>query len=59
MPDITMCTGKNCPLAGQCYRHKAKPHEFRQSYFANPPIKEGKCEYFWAIEEPKDEDKKA
>lgn len=50
--DITMCTGKNCPLSTKCYRFTAKPSEFRQSYFVEPPYDEEKksCEYFWADE---------
>ncbi|KKN58939.1 hypothetical protein LCGC14_0547420 [marine sediment metagenome] len=32
MPDITMCTGANCPLRKSCYRYMAKPSQ-RQSYF--------------------------
>ena len=46
MPDITMCSGENCPLRAACYRHTAKPNRY-QSWFAVPPIKDGKCEYFW------------
>ncbi len=25
----------------------AKPSEYWQSYFTEPPIKDGKCEYYW------------
>lgn len=51
MPDISMCSGENCPLKEKCYRHKAKPSDY-QTYFLNPPVKEdGTCEYFWKIEE--------
>lgn len=46
MPDITMCEGTGCPLKDDCYRFKAKPSEYRQSYFINPPNKGDKCEYF-------------
>ncbi len=45
MPDITMCSGANCPLKDECYRYTAEPSKFRQSYFMNPPIKDGKCEH--------------
>jgi len=45
MPDITMCSGANCPLKDECYRYTAEPSKFKQSYFMNPPIKDGKCEY--------------
>lgn len=47
MPDITMCEGTDCPHKEKCYRYTAKPSEFRQSYFAEPPIKDGKCDHYW------------
>jgi len=47
--DIAMCEGKSCPLKDNCYRHLAIENEFRQSYFAEPPFKDGECEYFWPI----------
>lgn len=47
MPDITMCSGENCPHKEQCYRFTAKPSEFSQSYFVEPPIKDGKCDHYW------------
>jgi hypothetical protein len=50
MPDISMCNGKGCPSANECYRFRATPNEYRQSYFMTPPIKDGKCDYFWSIE---------
>ena len=46
MPDITMCLGTDCPHKETCYRFTAKPCDY-QSYFMKPPIKEGKCEYYW------------
>jgi hypothetical protein len=49
MPDITMCTGERCPLKQICYRHTAKPSE-RQSYFGQPPVLGGTCEYFLRAE---------
>ena len=39
MPDITMCKGEGCPIKIGCYRYRADPSEFRQSYFVEPPIK--------------------
>ena len=48
MPDITMCVGTDCPQKETCYRFTAKPNEYWQSYFSVPPIKDGKCEYYWA-----------
>ena len=46
MPDISMCWGNDCPLKEECYRYLAKPCML-QSYFAEPPYKDGKCDHFW------------
>ena len=46
MPDITMCSGKNCPLSLTCKRYTSTPSQ-RQSYFGKPPIKKDKCDYYW------------
>ncbi len=46
MTDITKCTGEGCELKETCYRFTA-PTGMWQSYFMNPPIKDGKCEYQW------------
>ena len=46
MPDITMCNGVGCYLRDKCYRYTAKP-SFRQPYFMNEPIEDGKCKEFW------------
>lgn len=47
MPDISMCSGKDCPMKQNCYRFTAKASDY-QSFFMNPPIKEdGTCDYFW------------
>ena len=64
MPDITMCNGivepepgirQPCPLREKCYRYKAKPSEYLQSYFLDPlPLHEvdGKliCGHMWRID---------
>lgn len=47
--DITMCNGNYCELAQTCYRYKATPSKYGQSYFLKPPIKDGKCEYYWPL----------
>ena len=49
MPDISMCSGVDCPLKEKCYRYRAVPTEFRQSYFTVPPFKDGNCNKFWDI----------
>ncbi len=46
MPDITMCSGKNCKVKESCYRFLATPSSY-QSFFVEPPIKEDKCDYYW------------
>lgn len=44
MPDISMCSNKNCPLKDKCYRFTAKPNE-RQAYSDFPGGED--CEYYW------------
>ena len=44
--DITMCVGTDCPHKETCYRYTAKPSDY-QSYFIDPPVKDGKCEMYW------------
>lgn len=50
MPDISMCKGNNgkimCPLREECYRFKAIPNEYAQTYFSVAPLKDdGICDY--------------
>ena len=50
MPDITMCSGKNCEIKNECYRYRAIPNEFRQSWFAdNDLYKYGSCDFFTSV----------
>ena len=51
MPDITMCKGGNCPAKEQCYRYRATPSTYRQSYFAEPPHVVYGCQYFMPMSE--------
>jgi hypothetical protein len=47
MPDITMCSGQDCPMRERCHRSTASPSS-RQSYFLGIPLKEDKtCDHFW------------
>lgn len=55
MPDISMCLGNGCPLKQTCYRYRAKPNEFRQTYFTTPPYKEKECDYHWQYQEPNEQ----
>jgi hypothetical protein len=38
MPDITMCSGKDCEKKETCYRYTALPNPWYQSYFALVPL---------------------
>jgi len=50
MPDITMCNNEDCKQKEQCYRYKAKPTPYRQSYWADSVVDEKReCEYFMQI----------
>ena len=46
MPDITMCNGVGCEIKEICYRYKATPSEFMQSYFITAPNKGLDCDYY-------------
>jgi hypothetical protein len=49
MPDITMCSGADCPLKETCYRFKAMANIYGQAYFSKPPYIDKACEYYWEI----------
>lgn len=60
MPDISMCRAVNedhetCPMKDNCYRYKATPSGYRQSYFMYAPFlikhDEASCEYLWETNE--------
>lgn len=51
MADICKCKGKHCDKKENCFRYIAKDG-YRQSYFAETPTDaNGKCEYYWAVNE--------
>lgn len=50
MPDISMCKNIFCPLNKTCYRYRAIPNEYRQTYGVFSPDEEGKCNYYLPIE---------
>ena len=64
MPDITMCCNCFCPLRKRCYRYRAVPDQYRQSWcnyrpftvakLSDPPIYETECNYFWEVNEAVD-----
>jgi len=54
MADISKCFGGECPMRDTCYRFLAPSNEWHQSYFAEVPYSEGKCEHYWKTDESKD-----
>ena len=56
MPDISKCEGKDCPLKYKCYRFTCIGDSYSQSYFMEPPYKDGKCDYFMEIRNPRGTD---
>jgi hypothetical protein len=50
MPDMTMCSGKGCPVASKCYRFTATPSSY-QSYFSSPPYDGKYCDMYWGDNE--------
>lgn len=50
MADITMCKGNYCELAKTCYRYKAEPSEYRQSYYVKEPnVTIYQCYCYWEV----------
>lgn len=64
MPDITMCCNYYCPLKKQCYRYRAVPDQYRQSFamfrshtvakLSDPAKYETTCDHFWQVDEAHD-----
>lgn len=50
MADISKCFGGECPLKDTCYRFLVPSNDWHQSYFAEPPYKEEKCEHYYETE---------
>jgi hypothetical protein len=48
MPDITLCTNSDCQFTEFCFRYKATPSEYVQSYIRFEP-QDDKCEFFIQI----------
>jgi len=44
--DTTHCTGQGCVLKPTCERYLAPHNPYGQSFFSEPPVKDGKCEYY-------------
>lgn len=48
MPDISMCLNSLCPVRQICYRYRATPNEYHQSY---AHFNAEKCDAFYPIPE--------
>jgi hypothetical protein len=56
MPDLTLCTNIDCQFTDFCFRYKAKPSQYSQSYCRFEPDNDH-CEFFiQIIDEPKQMD---
>ena len=53
MADITMCKDSECPNSNSCFRYRASPSKFMQSYFAKSPRTDEGCEHYWEDKRPK------
>lgn len=49
MPDISMCDNINCKLKENCYRFKAIPNKYHQSYNNFILDKKGNCKFYWKM----------
>jgi len=50
MPDISMCQNSKCELRSNCYRYRAVPNPYRQSYGTHFNPVNGECERQMPIE---------
>ena len=51
MADISMCSNKECTLKETCYRQKAYKNKYLQAYGSFKQDDNGKCDYYWKINE--------
>ena len=47
MSDIRMCKNEKCTKKETCYRFKAKPNKYRQSYGGFQQDSKGECKHYW------------
>lgn len=50
MPDFTMCPSLSCKRKESCKRNEASgtvSSEYSQSWFVEPPERDGYCDYYW------------
>jgi len=49
MADISMCASEDCEVKETCYRFKATPNKYSQSYI-KPDIQKGVCNHYWNLQ---------
>ena len=51
MPDMSICTGEECPLRNTCYRYRANASTLMQYYFTEVPynVEEDKCDFYYPL----------
>ena len=50
MPDIAMCSLRECPIRKQCYCYRAIPTPGKQAYGGIETTADNNCPAFWPIE---------
>ncbi len=50
MPDISMCDNIECSKRSTCYRYRAVPDKYWQSYASFGQDKTG-CSYYWDVKD--------
>jgi len=50
MPDISMCKSESCTLKDSCYRYKATPNPYAQSYGDFSQDENKKCDDYLEID---------
>ena len=56
MPDITLCTNTECPMAGSCKRALLEPSDMMQSYHNFKYDEHSGCEFYWEVDGVEEED---
>jgi len=50
LPDISMCGNRDCTQRNNCYRYRAKPNPYRQTWAGFEQNEDGSCDMFASIE---------
>jgi hypothetical protein len=50
MVDIALCLNETCEIKETCYRSKATPSEYMQTYANFKLNEDGICDHYWKME---------